>query len=86
MENIALRMRPRHGHELSRSIEPHRFVPQRSEVTEIAAGSTTKIENGIRSVALYRIEECRVVLADIVVSRAVSESPGPLIVIRDRSL
>jgi hypothetical protein len=32
-------------------------VPQRSEVAEIAAGSTTKIEEGIRRVALYRVEE-----------------------------
>jgi hypothetical protein len=51
---------------------------------EIAAGSATEIEDGIRRVALYRIEECRVVLADIVVSRAVPESPGEPIVIRDR--
>jgi hypothetical protein len=36
-------------------------------VTEIAAGSTTEIKDGIRWVSLYRIEECRVILADIVV-------------------
>ena len=33
--------------------------------------------------ALYCIEECRVILADIVVSRAVPKSPGEPIVIRD---
>jgi hypothetical protein len=81
---FALRVRARHGRELLRSVEPHGFVPQGSEVTEIAAGSTTKIKDGIRRVALYRVEECRVVLADIVVSRAVPESPSDLIVIRDR--
>jgi hypothetical protein len=84
MENLALRIRARHDDELLRSVEAHGFVPQRSEMTEIAAGSTTEIEDGIRRVALYRIEECRVVLADIVVSRAVPESPGEPIVIRDR--
>ena len=70
MENLALRMRACHGHELQRSVEPDGFVPQGSEVTQIPAGSTTKIKDGIRRVALYRVEECRVVLADIVVSRA----------------
>jgi hypothetical protein len=44
----------------------------------------TKIKDGIRRVALYRAEECRVVLADIVVSRAVPESASKSIVIRDR--
>jgi hypothetical protein len=39
-------------------------------VIQIAAGSATKVKDGIRRVALYRIEECRVILADIVVSRA----------------
>src|SRR5712671_6087763 len=84
MENLALRMRARHGYELPRSIEPYGFVPQGSEVTEIPPGPTTKIKDGIRRVALYRVEECRVVLADIVVSRAGPESPSELIVIRDR--
>ncbi len=84
MENLALRMRARHGHELPRSIEPYGFVPQGAEVTEIPPGCTTKIKDGIRRVVLYRVEECRVVLVDIVVSRAVPESPGKSIVIRDR--
>jgi hypothetical protein len=52
-------------------------------VKEIAAGSTAKIKDGIRRLALYRVEECRVILADIVVSRAVPESSGEPIVIRD---
>ena len=86
MENLALRMRARHGHELPRSIEPYGFVPQGSEVTEIPPGSTTKIKDGIRRVALHRIEECRIILADIVVARAVPESPGELIVIRNRRI
>src|SRR5437762_12587579 len=86
VENLALRMRASHGDELPRSVEPHRFVPQRSEMAEIAAGSTTEIEDGIRRVALHCIEECRVVLADIVMSRAVPESPGEPIVIRDRRI
>src|SRR5580704_10106743 len=77
-------MRARHGNELLRSIEPHGFVPQGSKVTEIAAGSAAEIKNRIRRVALYRIEECRVILADIVVSRTVPEGPCEPIVIRDR--
>jgi hypothetical protein len=54
------------------------------EVDEIPAGSAAKIKDRIRRVTLYRVEERRVVLADIVVSRAVPESPGKSIVIRDR--
>jgi hypothetical protein len=84
MENLALRMRTRHRDELLRSVEPHRLMPQGSKVTEIAAGPTTKIEDRIGRVTLYRIEERRVILADIVVSRAVPESPGEPIVKRDR--
>ena len=53
-------------------------------MTEIAARSTTKIKDGKRRLALYRIKECCVILADIVVSRAVPESPGERIVIHDR--
>ena len=83
MENLALRMRARHGHELQRSVEPYGFVPQGSEVTEIPTGSTTKIKDGMRRVALYRVEQCRVVLVDIVVSRTVPKSPRKSIVIRD---
>ena len=79
-------MRARHGDELLSSIEPHGFVPQGSKVTEIAAGSATEIKNRIRRFALYRIEECRVVLADIVVSRTVPEGSCEPIVIRDRRL
>src|SRR6266404_3864885 len=66
-ENLALRMRARHGHELHRSVEPHGFVPQGSEVTQIPAGSTTKIKDGIRRVSFDRVEECCVVLVDIVI-------------------
>jgi hypothetical protein len=84
VENLTLRMRACHGHELQRSVEPHGFVPQGPEVSEIPPGSTTKIKDGIRRVALYRVEECRVILVDIVVSRAVPKSPGKSIVIRYR--
>src|SRR3984893_15453388 len=77
-------MRARHGNELPRSVEPHGFVPQGSKVTEIAAGSATEIKYRIRRVALYRVEECSVILADIVVSRAVPESLCEPIIIRDR--
>ena len=83
MENLALRMRARHGDELLRSIESHGFVPQGTEVDEIPAGSAAKIKDRIRRVALYRIEECSVILADIVVSRTVPESLCEPIIIRD---
>ena len=66
MESLALRMRARHRDEFLRSVEPHGFVPQGSEVAEIPAGPTTKIKDRIRRVALYRVEKRCVVLADIV--------------------
>jgi hypothetical protein len=84
MENLALRMRARHGDELLGSVKPYGFVPQGSEVTQISAGSTTEIKDRIRRLALYRVEECCVILADIVVSCPVPKSPGKPIVIRDR--
>ena len=84
MENLALRMRARHSDELLRSVEPHGFVPQETEVDEIPAGSAAKIKDRIRRVTLYRVEERRVILADVMVSRACPESLGEPIVIRDR--
>ena len=84
MENLALRMRAHHGNELLRSVEPHGFVPQGTEVDEIPAGSAAKIKDRIRRVTLYRVEERRLVLAGIMVSCAFPESPGKLIVIRNR--
>jgi hypothetical protein len=86
MQDLAARMCPRHGDELPRSIEPHGFVPPRSEVAEIAAGATTEIKDRVRRVTLYGIEECPVILADIVVSRTVPEGSGEPIVKRDRRL
>ena len=86
MQDHAARMCPRHGDELPRSIEPHGFVPQRSEVAEIAAGSASEIKDGVGRVTLYGIEECRVILADIVVSRTVPEGSREPIVKRDRRL
>src|SRR5215204_7824509 len=86
MQDLTARMRPRHGNELLRSIESNGFVPQRSEVAKIAAGSATEIKDAVGRVTLYGIEECRVILADIVVSRTVPESSGEPIVKRDRRL
>jgi hypothetical protein len=77
-------MRAGHGNELLRSIEPDGFMPQGSKVTEIATGPATEVKNRIRWAALDRIEECQVVLTDIVVLRTVPESPRESIVIRDR--
>src|ERR1700686_1961921 len=79
-------MRPRHGAELARSIEPHGLVPQRSKVTEIAAGSATEVQNPMRRVTLYGIEERGVILADIVVSRTAPEGSRDPFVIRNRRL
>ena len=70
MENLAPRLRSCRGDKLLRPVEPDGLVPQGSEVAEIAARSTTKIKDRMRWVALYRVEERRVVLADIVIARA----------------
>src|SRR5215208_7093243 len=86
MQDLAAGMCPRHRDELPRSIESNGFVPQRSEVAKIAAGSATEIKDAVGRVILYGIEECRVILADIVVSRTVPEGSGEPIVKRDRRL
>lgn len=76
-------MRPRHHHELLRPIKPNGVVAQGPEVAEIAARSTTEIKDRIRRVALYGGEQCRVILADIVVSRTLPEIPCEPIIKRD---
>src|SRR3954471_9455576 len=77
-------MRACHGDELLRSVKPHSVVPQGSKVTEIAAGSATEIEDRVWWVTLDGLKECRVILADIVVSCAVPELSCDPIVISDR--
>src|SRR5437868_14040586 len=86
MQDLAARVRLRHGDKLARSIEAHGFVPQRSKVNEVAAGSAPKIQDRIGRLTLYRIEQGRVILADIVVSRTVPEGAREPIVIRNRRL
>ena len=86
MQDLAARMCLRHGDEFPRSIKPYGFVPQRSKVAEIAPGSATEIKDSVGWITLYGIEECRVILADIVVSRTVPEGWGEPIVKRDRRL
>src|SRR5205814_5146112 len=76
MQDLAARMCSRHRGELPRSVESDGFVPQRSEVGKITAGSATEIKDAVGRVTLYSIEECRVILADIVVSRTVPERLG----------
>src|SRR6476646_6218074 len=77
-------MRACHGDELLRSVEPHGFMAQGSEITEIAAGSATEIEDRVWWVTLDGLKECRVSLADIVVPCAVPELPCEPIVISNR--
>src|SRR5215212_9605583 len=77
-------MRACHGDELLRAVEPHGFVPQESKVTEIAAGSATEIEDRVWWVTLDGLKECRIILADVVVSCAVPELPCEPIVISNR--
>ena len=84
MQDLAARVRLRHGDKLARSVEAHGFMPQRSKVNEVAAGTAPEIQDRIGPLTLYRIEQGRVILADIVVSRTVPESPREPIVIRDR--
>ena len=86
MQDLAARMCSRHRGELPRSIESNGFVPQGSEVAKIAAGSATEIKDTVGRVTLYGTEQCRVILADIVVSRTVPEGSGEPIVKRDRRL
>src|SRR4051794_10220605 len=84
MQDLAARMHARHGDELLRAVEPYGFMSQRSKITEIAARSATEIEDRIWWVTLDGLEECRVILADIVVPCAVPELPCEPIVISDR--
>src|SRR3954454_16024222 len=77
-------MRACHGDELPRSVEPYCFVPQGPKATEIAAGSATEIEDRVWWITLNGLKECRVILADIMVSCAVPELPCEPIVISDR--
>src|SRR5438067_11230593 len=86
MQDLAARLRLRHGDKLARSVEAHGFIPQRSKVNEVAAGTAPEIQDRIGPLTVYRIEQCRVILADIVVSRTVPEGSCEPIVIRNRRL
>lgn len=56
MQDLAARMCPRHRDELPRSIETNGFMPQRSEVAKITAGSATEIKDAVGRVTLYGID------------------------------
>src|SRR5438874_12161161 len=84
MQDLAARMCSRHRGELPRSTESDGFVLQRSEVGKITAGSATEIKDAAGRVTLYSIEECRVILAHIVVSRTVPDCSGAPSVTLDR--
>src|SRR5438874_10288730 len=86
IQDLAARVRLRHGDKLARSVEAHGFVPQRSKVNEVAAGTAPEIQDRIGRLTLYRIEQGRVILADIVASRTFPEGSCEPIVIRNRRL
>src|SRR5438067_7985550 len=84
MQDLAARMCLRHDDKFPRSIEPHRFMSQRTQVEEVAAGAAPEIQDRIGRLTLYRIEQGRIILADIVVPRTGPEGSCEPIVICNR--
>src|SRR5207253_5142521 len=75
VEYLGAGMSGRHGAERRRAVEAHGVLPERPEVAEVAARSAAKIMDGKGRVAGHRIEQRRIILADIVIARA---RPEPL--------
>ena len=69
----------------NRAFRPTRAYHRNSTTSE-DANSATEIKDTVGRVTLYRFEECRVILADIVIPRTVPEGSGEPIVKRDRRL
>jgi hypothetical protein len=83
MKNFAPGFGARHGHEFLRPVQAHGIMSQCTKMAEIPTGSTTQIKDGVRRIALNRVQERCVVLADIVIPSAIPERVGQPIVMGD---
>jgi hypothetical protein len=83
MKDFAPGTGARHGREFRRPIQAHGIMSQCAKMAEIPTWSTTQIKDGVRRIALDRVEERCVVLADIVIACALPEGVGQPIVMGD---
>src|SRR3979409_1301466 len=73
MKNFAPGTGARHGHEFRRPVQAHGIMSQCTKMAEIPTWSTTQIKDGVRRIALNRVQEPCAVLADIVIPWAIPE-------------
>src|SRR3546814_9731011 len=66
VKNFAPGIGARHGHEFLGPVQAHGIMSQCTKMAEVPTGSTTQIKDGVRRIALNRVQERCVVLADIV--------------------
>ena len=83
MKNFAPGFGACHGHEFLRPVQAHGIMAQCTKMAEIPAWPATQIKDGARRIALDRVEERCVVLADIVIPCAIPERVGQPIVLGD---
>ena len=83
MKNFAAGFGARHGHEFLRPVQAHGIMSQCTKMAEIPTWSATQVKDGVRRIALNRVEQRCVVLADIVIPCAIPERVGQPIVVGD---
>ena len=86
MEHLAPRKTARHLDQFLGSVQANGLVAQRLEIAEISARPAAQINDAKGGLALDRLQECCMVLADIVVSGAIPVGLGHPIVVPDRDL
>ena len=84
VQHFAIRRGARHGNERGRAVEADRLVTECGEPAQVPARPAPQIENGMGRLALYRIEQGRDVLADVVIGGAATIGSRDAIVFRDR--
>ena len=85
MKDFAPGIGARHGHEFLRPVQAHGIMSQCTKMAEIPTWSTPQIKDGVRRIALNRVQERCVVLANIMIPCAIPECVGQPIVMGDGS-
>lgn len=84
VEDLGARVRARHLDEARGAVQPHRLVPERPEVRDVAPRTAAEVEQATRRGLVERLEECGVVLRHVVITRPRPEPLRGGVVVTDR--
>src|SRR6185436_4808080 len=81
LPHLASRFRPRHFGEAPRALQPNRVMPETGKRFQVASRPAAEIEDRKGWHRFDAIQQCRNVLADVVIAGAVAKCFGALVVV-----